>query len=303
MTMRWKDFLIAFLMAAVLWYAVSGSEKVETQVDVRLDYRGLPQGLVVRSGQVNKVSVRIRAPIGLLRSVSGREVAFFMDLSDVRKGENVLAVNLTDLPFRSGVEVIDVSPSRITLSVDSIETKVLPLEADISGTLPKDYVATATFRPAEVRVTGPSTLLEDMDKLYVPVAVESPIIPGTTEFKRLVPVPEGVDVSPLDTNVSLHIGWKRKQVTVSRTVRVDAPDNVGKFVRPDKVSVTLGIPESLAAKAGSNADIKATATLESTDLGSYTLPVQISLPAGAELIEVNPPRVTVTLEQKQPSRR
>jgi len=299
MKLHWREFIVAFLTALVLWYGVSGSEKLESQVEVRVDYRGLPQGLVVLSGQVNKVSVRVRASMGLLRSLSGRDFAFLMDISDVRKGENTLAVNLAYLPFRSGVEVMDVSPSRITLEVDSLEKKVVPLEARLSGDLTKDLIAQVVFMPPEVTLSGAASLLEDIEKVEVPVQIEEPVTPGSTESKRLLPLPEGVDASPNEAKLSLHIGVKRKLVKVSRTVQVDSPQSLGKFVRPDKVNISVAVPDSFAAKAAASSEIRAFAHLERQDLGSYSLPVQVSLPEGAELVEIDPARVTVTLEQKQ----
>ena len=300
MKLRWREFIVAFLMALVLWYGVSGSEKVETQVDVRVDYRGLPQGLIVRSGMVNKISVRVRASLGMLRSIANRDFAFFMDLSTVHKGENTLPIPLAYIPFRSGIEVIDSSPSRIFLDVDTLERKKIPLKAQINGVLPQDYVAQVTFTPPEVILSGPSSVLEDMASLLVPVQVDETAVLGATESTRLLPLEEGTDASPSEAKVMVHIGIKRKLVKVARTVQVSVSPSVGKFVRPDKVTVAVAIPESLAAKAPSNNEIKAFVRLPANDLGSYTLPVQVSLPEGAELVEIDPPHITVTLEQKQP---
>jgi YbbR domain-containing protein len=299
MKLRWKEFTVAFLMAVVLWYGVSGSEKIESQVEVRMDYRGLPQGLVVRSGLVNKVSVRVRASAGMLRTLTSRDYAFYLDLSDVHKGENILAVNMAYLPFRSGVEVIEVTPSRIFLDVDTVGTKVLPLEAQVMVELPEDRVAHVSFSPQEVTVTGPSTVLDEMTGIAVQIPVENPGQIGENTFTRLLPLPDGVDASPPEIKVTLNMGIKRKLTKVTRTVQVTAPpDDMGKFIRPDKVSIDVAMPESLVSKAASNKDIRAFVQLTRHDLGSYTLPVQVELPDGAELIAVDPPSVTVTLEQK-----
>ncbi|MDR0338903.1 MAG: hypothetical protein LBH65_01345 [Desulfovibrio sp.] len=299
MKLRWKECVIAFLMAFVLWYGVTGSEKVESQVEVRVDYRGLPQGLVVRDGFINKISVRVRAPMAMLRSVSQRDYAFPLDLSGVHKGENTIPIHVSYLPFRSIVEVIDVMPSRIFLLVDTMTSKKVPLELFLLDPAPKDHTAKATFEPAEVTLSGPSGLLDDIDGVPVPISLEIPIIQGITESRRVLNVPDGIDASPSEVKVSLHVGIKRKEVKVTRSVQASAPSGLGKFVRPDKVTITLSLPESLAAKAASNADIKAVVDMPSTSLGSYTLPVRVTLPEHAELRSVDPPRVTVTLEQKQ----
>jgi YbbR domain-containing protein len=299
MKLRWREFLVAFLMAVVLWYSVSGSEKVESQMDVRVDYRGLPQGLVVRTGQVARVAVRVRASAGMLRSISSRDFAFYMDLSDVRKGENELAINPASLPFSSGVEVIEVTPSRILLDVDTLESKSVPLAAEINGELPVDHVAQVSFTPPTVVINGPSSTLAEVTKIVIPLQVNSEATPGVTEFKRLLPLPGGVDSTPPEVKITQHIGIKRKLVTVTRTVQVDTPAAFGKFVRPDKVAISVAVPDSQSSRAASNNTIRAFATLDRNELGSYSLPVQATVPENSELVSIEPPNVTVTLEQPQ----
>ena len=163
MKLRWRELLIAFLLAVGVWYAVTGSEKVESQIEVRADYRGLPQGLVIRSGTVSKVSVRVRASVGMIHSLSSRDFAFFVDLASVKKGENALPVNTSQLVLPGGVEVIDVTPSRIYLEVDTMESKTVPVVAEVQGDLPGDYAAEANVTPGEAKINGASSLLDGIN--------------------------------------------------------------------------------------------------------------------------------------------
>ena len=57
---NWRYLLVAFLLALGLWYTLNAREQIERVVEVRLDYKGLPTGLIVTGGQLNKVSVRLR---------------------------------------------------------------------------------------------------------------------------------------------------------------------------------------------------------------------------------------------------
>jgi YbbR domain-containing protein len=298
MKLRWKEFTVALLVAVMLWYGVSGSEKIESHLEVRMDYRGLPQGLVVRSGLVNKVSVRVRAPAGMLRTLTSRDFAFDLDLSHVHKGQNTLAVNMVHLPFRAGVEVIEISPSRIFLDVDTVSSRNLPLEAQVSAELPRDHVLQVSFNPQEVKVTGPSSLVDDMAGIDVQIVVEKPDQIGETTFTRMLPLPDGIDASPPEVRVTLTIDVNRRPVKVTRSVRVTVPPDRGMDIRPERVNIDVAMPESLASRAASNRDIQAFAQLTEYEPGSYTLPVQVELPAGAELIAVEPPNITVTLERR-----
>ena len=302
MKLRWRELLIAFLLAVGIWYIVTGSEKVESQIEVRVDYRGLPSGLVVLNGTVNRVSVRVRASVGMLHSFSGRDFACFVDLSSLKKGENILPIDTRLILIPGGVEIIDVAPSRIYLDVDSVESKNVPLTAKITGDLPEDYTAEVRFSPDEVKISGASSHVGAIDKIVIPVALDEAVRPGTTESKRLVPLPEGVDCAPSEVRAALHVGIKRKWVDVTRTVSVRGPDQFGLFVRPDKVKISLAAPVTFAAKAAASGEIKAFVQVDRPELGTYSLPVRVALPDGVELVKVEPAHVSVTVEQKQPAK-
>lgn len=304
MKLRWKEFIVAFLMAFVLWYAVTGSEKLESQADVRVDYRGLPNGLVVTDGLVSKVTVRLRAPGGMLRSLTAREHAFFLDLSRLRKGENVIAVNADLLPFSSGVEVIDITPSRIFLTVDTLVNKRVPIHGIPVGKLPPDHTATLACNPPETLISGPSALVDPMENIELRIALDEPVVPGITESRRVLTVPQGVDASPSEVKATLTIGIARKKVQAVRAVQVqNLPANRGKFVRPDKVTISFTAPASQAAKMAAGNGVRAFVELEKRELGSYTLPVKVILPEEAELVGIDPPQVTVTVEQQAAPRK
>lgn len=302
MKLRWRELLIAFLLAVGIWYVVTGSEKVESQIEVRTDYRGLPQGLIIRNGTVSRVSVRVRASVGMLHSVSGRDFACFVDLSAVKKGENILPIGNNQIMLPGGMEVIDVTPSRIYLDVDTLESKTVPLLASIQGDPPGDYTLEARVEPAEAKISGASSQVEGISQLVIPVTVEQPLVPGATESRRLIPLPDGVDATPHEAKVTLHVGIRRKLVQVTRPVNAYAPEQFGVSVRPDRASLSLAVPESLAGKISAHDGIKAYIQLERYEPGSYSLPVQVALPEGVELVKVEPANVSFTVEQKSPAR-
>ncbi|MDR0826299.1 MAG: hypothetical protein LBN33_00235 [Desulfovibrio sp.] len=291
----WKELLLAFILALVMWYGVTGSEKVESQFEVRVDYRGLPVGLVVRDGFVNKVSVRLRASAGMLRSIAGRDYAFNMSLADVHKGDNVLAINPNYLPFRSGVEVIDVSPAQIFLKVDGIESRTIPVKVELQGEISEDYSVSVTLTPPQVTISGASSVVEGIKKIELPVYIGAAPNPGITESIKTLLLPYGVDAAPSQVTVSMNISVKRKQASLIKAVQVQAGEGFDKSAQPDKVRLTLSLPESLAAQAGTLTDLRAFVQAEELPVGIHTLPVRIALPDGVELLNLDPSEVSVRL--------
>ena len=300
MKVCWKTLVLAFAMAVALWYGVSGSEKVESIVEVRVDYRGLPAGYIVRSGQINKIEVRLRAPVNIARGLTDRNLFFYMDISSVKKGENVMQIDPARLPFMRNVEVIDIAPSRINLDVDTSARKTVPVTGAIKGQLNQDLIAKLTFSPAEAMVSGPSEEVGAITALPVEVEVDPNMPPGKHETIRQLLLPENIEAKPAEVQQTLHISIKRKLVSLSRKVDVELPKEIGSFVRPERVNIQLAVPLSLVDGIQGSKEVKAFVQLDNDKLGTQNLPVLVSLPPGVELVKVEPKRIAVTLEQKKP---
>jgi hypothetical protein len=286
----YKELILAFMLALTLWYGVSGSEKLESQMEVRVEYRGLPPGLVVRKGYVGKVSLRLRASAGVLRSITERDFSVPMDLSGVREGENILAVNPAYLPIRGGVEVIEVVPSRIELDVDSLASRTISLTPLVQGAVPGDMELAVSFVPPEVTISGAASLIRDIDKLEIPVRIDLPLVPGTKESRRALILPDGVDAEPADVSVVVQAGTKRRLLGIVRNVLFDAETAGGRVPVPNRVRITVRLPESSASSAAADLDIRAYVRPAPGD-DAALLPVQVDLPSHSELVSVDPPRV------------
>ena len=137
---NWRYLLVAFLLALGLWYTLNAREQIERVVEVRLDYKGLPTGLIVTGGQLNKVSVRLRGPQELLRSMTNREISYTMDLSGVTPGKNVIPLTTGENkpPELRAYEVLEVTPSRMILEVDKIMETNLPVKVALRASPASD---------------------------------------------------------------------------------------------------------------------------------------------------------------------
>ena len=65
------SMLLAVFIAVSMWYMVSVRDRLEAQIEVNLDYVGVPANLVVTDGLISKAIVRLRGPETLLRPCGG----------------------------------------------------------------------------------------------------------------------------------------------------------------------------------------------------------------------------------------
>lgn len=97
------SLLVAVLAAVGMWYVVSVRDRLEAQVEVNIDYYGIPPNLVVTDGLISKITVRLRGPETLLRSIPQQRLTQAVDLSDIKKGVTVVPLGGDNLGPPSGL--------------------------------------------------------------------------------------------------------------------------------------------------------------------------------------------------------
>ena len=295
---RWSQALIAFCLAVTLWYAVTVRDKVETWVDVGVQFKGAPADLVISEGLINKLAVRVRVARGLSRSLTGREAAMVVDLSSITRGSNAIAITRDMLPFTTAYEVVEVSPSRILVVADTMATRVIDLESRFDGKLAPDlFVKSLTITPQKVEVSGADSLVSGVTRIRIPIPLTQDMPKGTTSLTVAVPMTANVTVNPPQVGIGIEVGVRTKQLKLTRPVTASGyKDGHAPAMTPDKVTIVANIPESLAKDQETLAAITASVELPPNITEEpRTLPVSVKLPDNAELVSVTPSEVTVMI--------
>jgi YbbR domain-containing protein len=296
---NWQYAVMAFVMAVTLWYMVTGRERVEVVGEVRLEFKGIPQNLVVREGLVNKVSVRVRGPKGLVRVMTARDMSYAIDLSSLKRGTNIVPLTAEKLPEARAFEVVEITPSRLTLEVDAIVEKDVPVAVDINGTIPVDVRIDKTeVTPAKVHLRGPESLVARIDRVKVAVAAPAPDQAGSMEVQATPTLPEATESTPPTVSVRLDTALRMKETTLKREVAVQPPRGLRAQVSPRAVTLLLEMPASVAADAEALRSIRVYAEVpEGAGAGQEKLPVRVDLPDRVRLKDISPDTVNVTFRK------
>ncbi len=293
-----KHILVSLILSLGVWYTVVGSEQVESQVEVRLDYRGLPENLVVRDGMIGKVAVRLRGSSEMLRGLASRDLTYTVSLAGVQPGANVLPLNVAQMAEFRAYELVDVQPGRLVLEVDTLLEKVVPLEADVVP-LPKDAPLSLTqvlLEPSFVTVKGPESQIRPLEHLPVPFDPNRDPAAGTRAINIAIAAPAQVDITPPVTTLRYTLALKTQSVDVTRMVQLDAGARQRFIMASNRVELELEVPEDKVNDAEYLAGIRVVAQ-PPTDLApgeSADVPVLVMLPAGTRLTKVAPATVSVT---------
>ena len=290
---NWRYLLVAFLLALGLWYTLNAREQIERVVEVRLDYKGLPPGLIVTGGQLNKVSVRLRGPQELLRSMTNREISYTMDLSGVTPGKNVIPLTTGENkpPELRAYEVLEVTPSRMILEVDKIMETNLPVKVALraspaaSSVRLKDLVVD----PPQVTVRGPASVIASMK---VDLAAEGKAV--SEEVPLLAP--PAVELNPQVVKVTWKIDVKRRTLSLQRDIIFEG-ENPNVSAQPSRANLMVSVPQAMVKDAGYLAQFQVSVpsdTAMPAEDGTVNAPLQVAVPQGGRVLKISPETVSIS---------
>lgn len=304
MKSKWQIALLSLMLGSITWFLVSFEEKVESTAQVRLEYIGQPQALTIRKGLADKISVRVRGPRSLVRALDAQKLGYAVDLAAIRPGENVIGLSVDKVPIPPPLEVVDISPQRLTVVAEELVEKTLPVRATLGGELNADWqLREEHVRPDQVQLRGPRSAmakLEAVPTLPIPLGSDSPAL---YEGAVGLNVPEGVEVKPGQVDVQLVFGPKTELVwlSVPLTIHGQLPPRARLSAR--EVRLKLQAPLKLVGDKGLKDQVTAVVDIP-TDLkpGTHHVPVRITVPEHVSVLETKPSEVTVDHRQQPAGR-
>jgi len=183
------------------------TEKTIERVPVRLAV--VPSSVAVIKEEVREVTVRLSGPRDAVRDLDAPGLVAEVSLEGAQppaRGTEVTTVflrreNIRQLtaagaavPLAREIELLEVRPRAVPLTLDRVGSRTLPVEAVREGTPAEDYeVSQVTVVPEQVTVRGPESVLKELKSIAtVPVAVT-----GLRErLRRTVKLVEMVDAGP-----------------------------------------------------------------------------------------------------------
>ncbi|MBO4301417.1 MAG: YbbR-like domain-containing protein [Desulfovibrio sp.] len=290
--------LLALLIAVGMWYMVSVRDRLEAQVEVSLDYIGVPHNLMITEGLINKVVLRLRGSETLLRAVTRGNLVQAVDLSSIKKGTTIvpLAAEHLDARFRA-FELIDVQPPRIVVKADNVMERSVPVRAVVESPLNSGAltVENVSVTPATVALRGPESIIADIS--HVPLIIMlDPKAAGTTVHRTIaLDTPSLVTPSPASVKVQYTITSGRTVLTRRCKVMFVGGARRQYTVHPSEIDVLVEVPEALARNSRYLKEMEVSVAVPDIGPGeSAKLPLHFRLPEGMTLLNPLSEEVTVT---------
>ena len=155
--------LFSIALAVALWLAVSGEPIAERGVRIPLAFENLPESMEILGDPPQSVDVRLRGSSGTLRRLDARDMVAIIDLESEHAGARMFDMTSDRVRAPLGVEVTQVIPSTISLTLDVSANRVVPIVPEVRGAPAAGFVVGAVeVEPASVEVEGPESRLHDL---------------------------------------------------------------------------------------------------------------------------------------------
>ncbi|MDJ0789155.1 MAG: CdaR family protein [Myxococcota bacterium] len=189
MSWLFSDFqykLLALVVAVLLWSLSQGTSSIERGFDVPVAIQERPDNLVVTRRSADAVNIRVRGTRAALRSLSGENLEYVVNLSGAKSGRAEFEVDLTPLlaQLPRGAQIVSRSPFELELELEPKGSKMVKLEPEVVGDpAPGFLVAGVLVEPPRIRITGARDEVRRLEQLLT----ETVYVNGASEtFEQTV---------------------------------------------------------------------------------------------------------------------
>ncbi|MGI6129482.1 MAG: YbbR-like domain-containing protein [bacterium] len=298
--------VVALVLAFVMWLFVINEQNppdVRT-VTVMPELRNMPTGFVLAE-DAKPVSVRLRGRRNDLYAASAPEIDAFIDLSGAEEGEGTYPVELT--PLSDKLQVVQVTPHEVTIKLEAIIQKQLPVDLIRRGTPATNYTAgEPVLNPVQILVEGPRSRVANASRAVVRLDTEGVkdnlqvSVPVQVLDSKGAPAAEGLRIKPEVIEVSLPVARLPAKIV---PIEPQVTGEPGEGYRVTQVTVE---PSTIviSGPAAMLAEVTSVSTLPFDIDGltaSKTVDLRVALPQEV-LAEVERVQVTVTIEARSSQR-
>ena len=294
---NWGLKLISLIFAILLWYFVVGEDKIDTTVYIPVEIVNLPRELVIANQFKKQLEATVSGPRGLISSLNRQRITRTINLAKAAPGTVVIRNEPETIQFPRGVTVSRIQPTHITLLIDELVEKELPVQARTTGDPAAGHeLAGVVFEPPLIKISGPKAVVGreklltakpiNVSGLKGPTAIQVPLElrPALLELMGETVVTANVLIREKTVEKTLsHIPIHLTDTELARKVTIE----------PSTISIRAMLP--LSSKGNQTGLFEASVSTAGLKPGTHKLPVKITGPEQIKIIETVPSTVTVRI--------
>ena len=300
---NWMLKVLSLFFALFLWYFVVGEDKVDMNVTIPVEIVNLPRDLVVSNQFKKQLEVTVSGQRSLIRGMVDQHISRTIDLSKAAPGTVVIQNTLDSISLPRGLSILRVQPPTITLLLDRLIQKELPIKTILVGKVRNGFsLNSVTVDPPALEISGPQSILAQEENLTTSPVDITDLDQSAVKQASLALKSEMADIigEPV-VAVRLNIVELKKEVIIS-DIAIDLDIDAGKDseviyqLRPSTVKITAEIPQSMLRASNNIRNLfHARVSPESLAPGSVELNVEVDSTSEANIIAIKPEAVTLKI--------
>lgn len=246
-----RMFMLFLLLASVIWVLAKFSKESTATVTAKLDYINAPDTISVAANTERLVSFDITGNGFQFLSYKLKQPHIEIDLAAYyRAGEEQLVLSNTELAkliteqLNNSTRVRNVTGNDLQIDLDVMRTRMVPIILDESLSYADGFRAAEAARivPDSVLLTGPSQLLEAIDRLTTKPLIAADLSDDLdAEVELILPESERVRTSHQQVAVSISVK-EFTQKTLDVPIQLyNIPQDIAVQLIPDKAVVSFEI--------------------------------------------------------------
>ena len=299
-TADWGFKLISLLFALLMWYFVVGEDKIDLTVYVPIEITNLPRNLVIANQYKQQLEVAVSGPRGLVRTISNQHITRTIDLTDAKPGTQIFQNRPESIHFPHGITLQRIQPANITLTIDNLLERELPIKAITTGEPAVGFrVAAITTKPSSLSLKAPAEALKVTDSLSTKPIDISGITSSISKQVSLDVIPE-IEELVGESAITVNVVVKEKMIPrefVGIPIEFTHAEKYTTYrLSPRQVTVKAELLYRLSQTRTKTPRVTATVDAGNLPPGRHELPVTVTPDtSGVTVVEVIPPTVTVDI--------
>jgi len=293
----WKWVIPCFFLVSCFFLLWHDSPFHETDIFIPIDSGKIPDGLSITDPLLKGIEVSISCPESLVKTLSEIKSRYLLDLSYINEGVNNIPIRKDGIKLPSGISIINITPSFLTVKVEKELKKELPVIVSFSGKPAPGFFTYAVTRPSSVILKGPENILGPIEKIFTkPVDVN-----GLSEsFKKEIALdlPECLDIISFSGIILAEVYIEEQIVAREfKNIPVKGKDSTYTFsITPPAIDIEIKGPVNLLEKFYQENGLEVCVDLKGLKPGVYVRRASIVLPVKTILVRVKPEIFTVKIK-------
>lgn len=157
--------ILSVFIALGMWIMVVSGHEETKEMTVPVKLINVSNGKVAIADYPN-VSINIKGAARLMQSLANSDVLLDIDVAAFPNGQSIRRILPVDFKTPLGLEVVDVKPAELRITLDNITAKDVRVLPSIIGEVKQGYmVESITLKPNSVSVTGAKSVLSKLENI------------------------------------------------------------------------------------------------------------------------------------------